>query len=208
MRNMVFAAGLGASLTALGAYWIASRQPPRPGVVEASDPEAEEPAAVPERRTLPAVALAHSLPREAERRQGAPERVEAPPNVLPPRIPATGFGADPYPKILDASFERESIDASWAKETESKMYGALATLPGVRVVGARCKATMCRFEIAYETSAAAETFRTDYVQLEPFSNTTAYEERLTGPDGRVTGHIIHFARQGRTLPATATESQN
>jgi hypothetical protein len=213
MRNLLVAAGLGASVATLVAYWMTSRQPaPRP-LAEASVSEAEHasPAAqtVPERRPRSAGEMARAGSMMGDRRGGEAQRQQAErPAPPPPKAAPAGPIVDDYPKFLESSFERESVDISWAKETESKMYGALATLPDLRVVGARCRSTMCRFEVAYQSKAAAETFRTDYVQLEPFSNTTAYEQRLTGPDGHVSGVIITFARQNHSLPQSAPESPN
>lgn len=128
---------------------------------------------------------------------------------VPPRPTAEGAAERPVPRrisgqeygeFLQFSFEQEPIDVGWARDMERSIHGALAKLPDIRVVGAECKSVACRFEVAYGTRAAAETFETDYVQLEPFSNTGAFVQRVRGSDGKPSGAKIIFARRGHSLP--------
>lgn len=119
---------------------------------------------------------------------------------LPEAADARREYADAYVRKLDGLFEREVVDTSWANETEGQVVAFFQDLPGVRTHAARCRSTLCRVEVEFDSEEARRAFDTNLSSRAPFLNARWNERRVRDETGRVSGETIMLARVGHDLP--------
>jgi len=98
--------------------------------------------------------------------------------------------------LMEATLRAEKPDPAWASTAQLALHTTLhnGALPGVQMVGAECRATLCRMELTLDGSTAQESFR-NLFDLAPWSG-----QSLIQLDTETGLAVMYLAREEHTLP--------
>jgi hypothetical protein len=98
--------------------------------------------------------------------------------------------------LMEATLRAEKADPEWANTAQLALHTTLhnGALPGVQMVGAECRATLCRMELMLDGSTAQESFR-NLFDLAPWSG-----QSLIQLDTETGLAVMYLAREEHALP--------
>ena len=100
-----------------------------------------------------------------------------------------------YEQQLDANFQQEHRDPSWASETEQKIQNIVASgIPTDKVERATCAASLCQVVLRHEDQSSQRELAHFIAAKEPFKSGTTYFY-----DGNVT--TLYVTRENVLFPA-------
>lgn len=104
---------------------------------------------------------------------------------------------------VETIFESESADRAWGGDAESTLQTAVGThlTEGSRLVGVRCRTTVCRVELQHDTANARDDLMRELARTRPWN------APLFSPPPRVEGErtyaTIFIAREGYPIAGIA-----
>lgn len=98
--------------------------------------------------------------------------------------------------LMEATLRAEKPDPAWASTAQLALHTTLhnGAPPGVQMVGAECRATLCRMELTLDGSTAQESFR-NLFDLAPWPG-----QSLVQIDTEAGVAVMFFAREEHALP--------
>ena len=98
--------------------------------------------------------------------------------------------------LLEGTLRAEKSDSAWATAAQLALHTTLhkEALPGVQLMKAECRTTLCRMELALDGSTAQESFR-NLIDLAPWSGQGLIQ--LNAETGLA---VMYLAREEHTLP--------
>lgn len=116
----------------------------------------------------------------------------------PPRV-----GAEARVAHIQAVFEGEPTDSSWADATEAsiRLAGDRLGLGGSRIDSVQCRATLCRAEVLHDSEDEFEAFAHTFPMAVPQLPRATMKRLQT--DGGLERTIVYLAREGHPMPSPA-----
>jgi hypothetical protein len=101
---------------------------------------------------------------------------------------------------IQAQFEMEPRGDAWSASTERSITEVFRNpeLTGVRLVSAKCGATICRMSLAFESVEDRPNFERQWNHMNPVANGESVATHFVGDDGRPAA-TLYIARAGRRL---------
>lgn len=101
-----------------------------------------------------------------------------------------------YLQALDKKARLEKLDGAWANAAEKKIKDTVFAnkVPGLNLVGAKCRSSMCRIELVRDASMPAEQGMRALRLLSPWN---APSSAYVADSGEV---VVYLAREGHELP--------
>jgi hypothetical protein len=104
----------------------------------------------------------------------------------------------------ESVFESQAYDGNWARESAQRLTAGLSTIgvPSVRTSSVDCRSSLCRIELAAESSEAGESYVRSFIRSATWTSPGMIVR--DEPDARGAYVIrIYLARQGTPLPEAA-----
>ena len=94
---------------------------------------------------------------------------------------------------------KEAVDPNWARQTEGNIQKVFdqKELRDTRLLGARCRSTLCRIELEHSSDEAKQAFILNAATQAPFSGSSLFAHAEPDKPGHF---VIYLARQGHSLP--------
>ena len=98
--------------------------------------------------------------------------------------------------LLEGTLRAEKPDPAWATAAQLALHTTLhnGAFPGVQIVGAECRTTLCRMELALDVATAQDSFR-NLIDLAPWSGQGLIQ--LNAETGLA---VMYLAREEYKLP--------
>jgi len=100
-------------------------------------------------------------------------------------------------ETIEQSLDAQTVDRTWSQATEAKMAEVVDGMEGVELVGATCKQTVCRVELAHSDPARVTEVIDDLKVTRPFA-TEGLIIYSGPPEDRHS--TLYIAREGFSLP--------
>lgn len=98
--------------------------------------------------------------------------------------------------LLDGTLRAERPDPAWASTAQQTLYDTFhpEALPGVHLLGAECRTTLCRMELALDDASQPDSYR-GLLHLAPWSGPSFIQ--INTETGET---VMYLAREAHSLP--------